>query len=29
MLKLDLANLIRKEHHILYNRNIKIAEHKN
>jgi|AOAMet2_C27A4_35_1029305.scaffolds.fasta_scaffold00131_7 hypothetical protein len=29
MFKLDLANLIRKEHHILYHRNIKIAEHKN
>ena len=29
MLKLDLANLILKEHHILYHRNIKIAEHKN
>ena len=29
MLKLDLANLIRKEHHILYHRNIKIAEHTN
>jgi hypothetical protein len=29
MFKLDLANLIRKDQHILYHRNIKIAEHKN